>query len=396
MLLWIGFALLTAAVVAALMAPLRRELDGPLEAGAADLAVYRDQLAEIEAEHQRGLFSEAEVEGARVEVARRLIKRADDEDATSARPSVAPAGVPPLPRTVFYAIAGLIPAFSVAAYLVLGAPALPSRPFAARLDSPAEQASVAELVARVEARLKEHPEDGQGWDVIAPVYLRLERYGDAARAYAQANTILGETAKRLLGFAEAGLLASNGVVTEDVRRAAERILVLEPDRPEARLWLALAKEQDGDLAGAIADYNGILAGSAPDAPWRKPVNDRLELLSRQLAAEPAPRAQGPRDGQAAAAAQATGPAPADVARVEQMSPAERSEFIGRMVEGLAERLKQDGNDLPGWLRLVQAYKVLGRNGEAVAALGEARRHFEGDQKSLQELEQLAKSLGLGS
>ena len=394
MLLWIGFALLTAAVVAALMAPLRRQQDGPLEAGAADLAVYRDQLAEIEAEHQRGLFSEAEVEGARVEVARRLIKRADDEDATSARPSVAPAGVPPLPRTVFYAIAGLIPALSVAAYLVLGAPALPSRPFAARLNSPAEQASVAELVARVEARLKEHPEDGQGWDVIAPVYLRLERYGEAARAYAQANAILGETAKRLLGLAEAGLLASNGVVTEDVRRAAERILVLEPDRPEARLWLALAKEQDGDLAGAIADYNGILASSAPDAPWRKPVNDRLELLNRRLAGEPVPRVGGSQDGQAAA--QATGPAPGDVARVEQMSPAERSEFIGRMVEGLAERLKQDGNDLPGWLRLVQAYKVLGRNGEAVAALGEARRHFEGDQKSLQELEQLAKSLGLGS
>jgi cytochrome c-type biogenesis protein CcmH len=292
-------------------------------------------------------------------------------------------------------IAGLIPVLSVTAYLFVGAPYLPARPFAAQEGKPVGQATVADLIGRVEARLREHPEDGQGWEVVAPVYLRLERYGDAAHAYAQANRILGETPGRLLGFAEATLLASNGVVTEDVRRAAERILALEPGRAEARLWLALAKEQDGDLSGAIAAYEELANGAPADAPWRQPVAQRIELLTKRLAGEPEPEGNA-KEKEAAAAPQAGGPSAEDVARVGEMSPADRQRFITQMVDGLAARLKSDGNDLPGWLKLVRAYKVLGRDSDAVAALKDARQHFENDQKSLAEIEQVAKSLGLGS
>jgi cytochrome c-type biogenesis protein CcmH len=365
MLLWIGFAVLTAAVVALLMAPLLREQITPVDAAVADLAVYRDQLAEIEAERERGVVA------------------ADGQDSRRA-------------QSALYLIAGLIPVLSVAFYLFVGTPYLPARPFAAQQGAPVEKASVADLIGRVEERLREHPEDGQGWEVVAPVYLRLERYGDAAHAYAQANRILGETSGRLLGFAETTLLANNGVVTEDVRRAAERILVLEPGRAEARLWLALAKEQDGDLAGAIAAYRELSGNSPPDAPWREPVAQRIELLTKRLAGEPEPPKDAAKAVQPAAPPAQGGPAAEDVARAAEMSPDERARFIARMVDGLAARLKTDGRDLPGWLKLMRAYKVLGRDGDAAAALKDARQHFEGDQKSLAEIEQVAKSLGLGS
>src|SRR5690606_8684079 len=111
------------------------------------------------------------------------------------------------------------------------------------------QSNVGELIARVEERLRAHPEDGQGWDVIAPVYLRLQRYADAAHAFAEANRLQGESVRRLLGFAEATMLANNGIVTEPVRRATLRVLELDPDRIDVKVWLALAKEQDGDLPG---------------------------------------------------------------------------------------------------------------------------------------------------
>jgi cytochrome c-type biogenesis protein CcmH len=393
MLLWIGFAALTAAIVGLLMVPLQRKRVAPRDASAADLAVYRDQLAEIEAERERGVVGADELEGARAEVARRLIRRADDAGAESSAPSDVKDSW--RAQSVFYVIAGLIPVLSVTAYLFVGAPYLPARPFAAQEGKPVGQATVADLIGRVEARLREHPEDGQGWEVVAPVYLRLERYGDAAHAYAQANRILGETPGRLLGFAEATLLASNGVVTEDVRRAAERILALEPGRAEARLWLALAKEQDGDLSGAIAAYEELANGAPADAPWRQPVAQRIELLTKRLAGEPEPEGNA-KEKEAAAAPQAGGPSAEDVARVGEMSPADRQRFITQMVDGLAARLKSDGNDLPGWLKLVRAYKVLGRDSDAVAALKDARQHFENDQKSLAEIEQVAKSLGLGS
>ncbi len=394
MLLWIGFAVLTAAVVALLMAPLQREKTTPVDGSAADLAVYRDQLAEIEAERERGVVAADELEGARTEIARRLIRRADESSSGSSTPSGA--RDPRRAQSVFYVIAGMVPVLSVALYLFVGAPYLPERPFAAQQGTPVGQASVDDLIGRVEERLREHPEDGKGWDVVAPVYLRLERYADAAHAYAQANRLLGESANRLGGFAEATLYANNGVMTEDVRRAAERILVLEPGRTEARLWLALAKEQDGDLSGAIAAYQDVANGAPPDAPWRKPVAERIEQLTKRLAGGPDARTDVAKEGARSAPPAAGGPGADDMARVAAMSPDERSAFIGQMVDGLAARLKSDGRDLPGWLKLVRAYKVLGRDGDATAALKDARAQFEGDQKSLAEIDQVAKSLGLGS
>lgn len=376
MLLWIGFALLTAAVVAALLAPLTRERRAALDPAAADLAVYRDQLAEIESEAKRGLLPEADVAGARVEIARRILSRADAGSHEHAASPHAPEAR--RDRTVFLALAALIPLATVAGYLVLGSPALPDRPLSARLETPIEQASVGDLIARVEERLRQKPDDGQGWDVVAPIYLRLERYGDAAHAYAEANRLLGENVRRLAGFAEATLLASNGVVNDDVRRAAGRILELEPNNPEARIWIGLGKEQDGDLPGAIADYKGLLGVAPADAAWRKSVEDRIALLSDRLAGKPEPK-------------------PGDEAgRIAAMTPDEQAKMIGQMVDNLAQRLKENGRDLPGWLKLVRAYKVLGREADATAALGEARRAFAGDTQSLAALDELAKSLGLGS
>ena len=79
-----------------------------------------------------------------------------------------------------------------------------------------------------------------------------------------------------------------------------------------------------------------------------------------------------------------------------MNPEQQEKFIGQMVDGLAARLKKDGNDLEGWMRLVRSYVVLGRRTEAASALADARQQFAGNEKSLAELKSLAESLGLGS
>ena len=80
----------------------------------------------------------------------------------------------------------------------------------------------------------------------------------------------------------------------------------------------------------------------------------------------------------------------------KLSPAEREKMIAGMVDGLAQRLKANGRDLPGWLRLINAYAVLGRQSDARAALAEARRNFENDARALSDLSRLAASLGLAS
>ena len=380
MLLWLLFAMLTAVALAILLAPLARAPRAGERAPVATFAVYRHQLEEIEAERELGRVNEAEALATRAEVARRLLASADAEESDRK----AGAALPRQGAPIAAAVAVLVPLLTLALYLTHGSPGLPSYPMAGRSGLPLEQANVAELIAKVERQLREHPEDGQGWDVIAPIYFRLGRYREAADAYAKATRLQGETTRRLAGFAEATVLAADGIVGEEARVAFEKILQLEPARPEPRFWLALAKEQDGKLAEALADYRALLAQAPAEAPWREAVDGRVTELSRRLAApgtmEPPP----------------SGPSAADVTAAEKLPAEERARMIGQMVDGLAERLKRDGSDLAGWLRLVNAYAVLNRKDDARAALAQARQHFPTDEKALSELAALAKSLGLGS
>lgn len=394
MVLWISFAVLTAAVVAFLLRPLRGGGEASVGAASADLAVYRDQLQEIEAERERGLLTADEFEGARTEIARRLIKRAEDGDAAGEATASPPVQSGGAVRGLAYVIGGLVPVLAVALYLKAGSPNLTSQPFLARQAGPIEQAPIVQVIARIEERLRAVPDDGQGWDVIAPVYLRLGRYGDAAHAYAEAARLLGETPKRLVGFGEATLMINNGVVTDAVRGASERILQLEPGRVEARIWLILAMEQDGNLDGAVKAYRALLDSAPGDAPWRQAVTERIDLIEKKIASNDKTPLPSPAAGPADTSPPQQGQP--DAAGVQNMSPADREKFIARMVDGLADRLKTDGRDLDGWIRLLRAYKVLGRDSDAVSALTSARRNFADDQKSLGQLDEAAKGLGIGS
>src|SRR5918992_427737 len=218
MLFWFVCAVMTAAVVYAVGRPLLAPRAKTRDPGSADLEVYRDQLKEIETDRARGVLGAAEAEAARLEISRRLLACADAQQ----RPA-AVAAVPGAVKIVIAAVSAGVPLAALALYLAFGSPGLPDQPNAGRERLALEKASVAQLVARVEARLRERPEDGKGWDVIAPMYLAQERYQDAAQAFARAIRLLGESTKRLAGFAEATVLAHNGVVTEEARQAHQKI-----------------------------------------------------------------------------------------------------------------------------------------------------------------------------
>ena len=119
MALWLVFALMTAAAIFAVLWPLARRK--PLRPGS-DVAVYRDQLDEIQRDRSTGLIGEAEAEAARVEVSRRLIAAADAAETQTSAPETSS-----LVRRRVTAIAGLVllPAGAVALYLTLGSPDLP-------------------------------------------------------------------------------------------------------------------------------------------------------------------------------------------------------------------------------------------------------------------------------
>jgi cytochrome c-type biogenesis protein CcmH len=390
-LIWVIFAALTASVLYVLLRPL---MTGSAEEGsraAFDATVYRDQLKEVESDRERGLIGDADAEAARVEIARRLLA-ADAEEGKSDK-----AGPKRPERFVALGLAVLLPLLALGLYLNYGSPRLPDQPLVARLEDPSHSQDLQVLVAKVEARLREHPEEGEGWEVIAPVYMSWQRYADAAEAFRQTIRLLGESPKRLAGYGQALVLANNGVVSEDARKALERALVLDPKLIEPRLLLTIAKEQDGQFAAAAEGWRSMLADAPPDAPWRKLVEERLAQDEARLAGKPvpgAPTASGPQAP--AATAQGGGPTQDQVASAQQMSPADRQAMIETMVQRLADRLAQHSDDLPGWLKLVRAYSVLDRKDEAVKALARAKTAFSGNAEAIQQLDALAAELGLKS
>jgi len=375
MALWFVLALMTAAAVFAVLWPLGRRLP---QAGGSDIAVYRDQIDEIARDLSAGLIGEREAEAARVEVSRRLIAAADG---VSLEP--APGG-DWRRRAVALSALVLLPLGAVGLYAAIGSPGLPERPIAGRLDALPDKQSLPELVARVEAHLERNPQDGRGWEVLAPVYMQLRRYEDGARARGNAVRLLGATATREADWGEALAAAAQGVVTADAKAAFERALKLDEANLKARYFLGLAAEQDGRLEEAATIWRALLVEAPQEAPWRVAVQQSLARV------EPGrPQAQAP-----SGAGTSAGPTAADVADAAKLSPEEQQAMVRGMVESLATRLKEDGGDLDGWLRLIRAYMVLNERDKAMSAIAQARRAMTGDSEKLQKIETLVRGLGL--
>ena len=386
MLLWVLFAVLTSCVLVFILAPLMKRAEHGASAGEADVAVYKSQLSEIDTDLQRGLLSEQEAEGARIEVTRRLLA-VHTANAGSGRGQDADGDAAARWRTVSIAVAAAVPAAALALYLSYGSPGQGASPHAARMKAPIGKQRIADLIGRVEARLRDHPEDGTGWDVLAPVYMRQRRFGEAADAFARAIRLLGESPARLSGLARASVFANNGIVGETARKAWQKVLAGAPNDNEARFWLAVGREQDGDQSGAKAAYLSLLKRAPADAPWRRVVVARLKGLSVTVPAAPVapPVSAKPPE---------RGPTQADIRAAGKMSPEDRQRMIEGMVAGLASRLKKNGKDTAGWLRLINSYVVLGRKDRAVAAIADARAALADDPAALQKIAAQEQALGL--
>jgi cytochrome c-type biogenesis protein CcmH len=377
MTLWFVFALMTAAAIFAVLWPLGRRSAAP---GGSDLAVYRDQLDEIARDRASGLIGEAEAEAAKVEVSRRLIAAAD---AAEAEKSVSDRS--PLWRRRVTAVAGLVllPVGATALYLALGSPQMPGQPLAERVRTVRQDRSIQDLVSQVEAHLEHNPDDARGYAVVAPVYMRLGRFADAVNARRRLLALSGESADRQADLGEALAAAANGVVTVEAKAAFERALALDPNDLKSTYYTGIAAEQDGDKAKAAGIWTGMLKDAPPDAAWAPMVREALMRVGGTPPAAVAPPIAG-----------SAGPSAADVAAAGGMSEKDRGDMIRGMVARLADKLKQDGNDLEGWQRLLRAYMVLGERDKAMATATMAKRALASEPDKLRQIDELIKSMGL--
>ena len=365
MTLWFVFALMTAAAIFAVLWPLGRA--GRPQNDGNETAVYRDQLVEIDRDLAAGLIASPEADAARVEIGRRLLAAVDGQRE--------PALISNTRLRRFASLVALVglPVLAVALYLPLGSPRLGDFPLAERSRTADTTQPLDNLVAQVEAHLEKNPTDGRGWNVLAPVLLKLGRYDEAVRAYRNSITYNGNNAARRADLGEAIAAAAGGVVTAEAKTEFERAVALRADEVKAIYYLGLAAEQDGRTAEAASIWRWLLEKAPPNAPWRP-------LVQAALA-----RAGG-----------ATAPALSDdtVAAAQDMKEGDRNAMIRGMVERLAGRLKQNGDDVEGWLRLIRAYMVMGDRDKAKQALDDARQATASNAERLRQLNDGLKNLGL--
>jgi cytochrome c-type biogenesis protein CcmH len=364
MMFWILAAVMTVAVAIILLVPLARRADGGANEQDFDIEVYRDQLREIDRDVENALISNDQAEFARAEVGRRLIKASK-----LAKRRTSSSGRAALIGRI--AVLLILPGFAMAGYLSIGNPGLPSQPFAARQNAVEVEQNgrdVEALVADAESHLARNPQDGKGWDVLAPIYMRLGRLPQAETAYRNAIRLLGSSAVRQAGLGQVLFARAGGIVTADSQNAFQAVIDFEPENPFAAYFLALALAQEGKTDAALQAFADIAEKSPPDAPWMAPVRQQMRRLS--------------------------GPDEDDVETAMSMSPVERREMIVAMVAGLDAKLQENPDDLQGWLRLIQSYMVLGQVEEAGRAFAQASDSFAKESVQQKTLDELAADLGL--
>ena len=355
MLIWTLVIAVTAIASAALFYAGR---SGSVNAGTggtndAERAHHKSLLAEIDREEADGQLSSDDAVAARAELARDVLRHKQAVPET--------AGTRPFsPLIATVAVIG-IALVGIGTYAAIGKPDMPALPLATRpmgLEMPQE---VADAVAKVEAQLKETPDDVRGWQVLGPVYMRAGRYDDAVDAYRRIVKLAGATADTETDLAEALSLANSGVPDSEALALLQKAADADPTHVRSRFYLASEATRQNDFEQAATLWGEVIALSDGSEAWLPAAEQALNM--------------------AQAGASTQGDATA------------QSEMISGMVEGLASRLDSDGGTIVEWTQLVRAFIVLGETERAQTAYETAKAAYP-DATERADLDALANQNGL--
>jgi cytochrome c-type biogenesis protein CcmH len=313
---------------------------------------------------------------------------------------------PALRRLAPFAIGGgaVLIVVSILLYATLVSSGLPGRPVpgaspgmnptasAAHSDS-----EVASMIAGLETRMKQTPNNPEGWRMLAWSYARTGRNVDAAEAYGRAARLDPANAEYASAQGEALTLAAGGSVTEAAQTAFRKALAADRADPRARYFLAVRKDQDGDHKGAMDDWVSLINSAPEGAPWvmevrtfvERTARERGEDISRRLPAGPAMSSTALPIG-----VPLKGPTAEQVAAAGKASPGDQQRMIAGMVDGLAQRLKDNPRDQDGWARLMRARMVLGQTDAAQGALKDGLKAFSGSPAEQNALRRSAREIGV--
>jgi cytochrome c-type biogenesis protein CcmH len=279
--IWFAMLLLTLAALITVLPPLLKGAK-PIAASDSDLAVYRDQLKEVDVDQVRGLISAAEADAARIEIKRRILALAPS--GTPARET--PRGAKVLALVVAVAVIG----GSVGMYLMLGRPDLQAQPYdAGRAQQAADDdmlRQIDSMVERLAERLKQQPNDAEGWRMLGWSYVQLGRIDEGVEALKRAVALNAESGalRSLLG--EALFRQAGGKVTPEALAAFEEAVKRDAKDPRARFYIGLGQLQAGKDREALATWVAIIRDGPPDAEWLPAIRAAARDVAVKLKLDP--------------------------------------------------------------------------------------------------------------
>lgn len=287
---WIAAASLLALVLAWLLPALWRGRAGPSTgAGSANLAVYRDQLAEAERDRDAGLITPDRFEQLRGEIQRRVL-----ED-TARQAETPPTQGAPARRTAI-ALLVLLPLASVAVYLALGRPDATDRSALAAQAEQAEHAvtpaQIEGMVAALAERLKQQPNDVEGWQMLGRSYSVLGRGADAVAALRKAVALQPRNPDLLADLADMIGMAQGRKLAGEPAQLVQQVLALDPRHPKALALAGTVAFEARDYAGARRYWEQLVAVLPPDSELARSAQGGIEE-ARQLESGGATAAAAP-------------------------------------------------------------------------------------------------------
>ncbi|OAN50012.1 c-type cytochrome biogenesis protein CcmI [Magnetospirillum moscoviense] len=246
--IWLVFAALVLATLAILLVPLLRPKAAGPDRAEYDLTVYKDQLAEIERELERGTLKPDQAEAARTEISRRILGAAEQRGK-----SVTKAG---RPLGLIIGLALAVPMIGAGFYVTLGSPDLPDRPFAGRAAQVRQAQDQTEMirgmVAQLTAKLEKNPSDGKGWNMLGRSLRVMGQADDAAEAYRKAVKLLPGDSQVRMEFAALLLdqVPQGSALPAELVGLMRQVAAIDPTNVDALYFLGIAAAQAGDKAKA--------------------------------------------------------------------------------------------------------------------------------------------------
>ena len=242
----------------------------------ANIAVYRDQLAELESDFQNGIASQEQYVHDREEIERRLL-----EDTKGGEPEPKATTTAATARYTSYAIGIAIPLVAISVYLRVGSPKAvdgppPEQAQANFAPGQRTQAQIEANVAALAKRLQSNPSDAQGWIMLARSYSSMDKFAESAGAYTKATELTPNDADLWAEFAFATAMANGRSLEGRPMELIDRALQVEPENAKALQLAGSAAFQAKDYKKAVNYWERVLKQVPPGSEVAETIQARID------------------------------------------------------------------------------------------------------------------------